>query len=243
LESYRYLARRYNELMADVDYDAWAGYIDRLLGGRPLRLFEAGCGTGSLTGRLYDKGHDIVASDISEEMLGIAMEDARRHGRDIVFVRQDMRQISAGRRFDAVVCACDGPNYLDAAGLEAFFSAAYQMLVPGGRLLFDISSAAKLRAMNDEVYFDDSDDVTCLWHCSFDEQRRALTMDVMLFVRRGERLYEKLTEQHVQYAHQPVDIEAALKKAGFAHTDTYEAFTINPASDKSLRIQFISRKE
>ena len=44
--------------------------------------------------------------------------------------------------------------------------------------------------MNDEVYFDDSDDVTCLWHCSFDEQRRALTMDVMLFVRRGERLYE-----------------------------------------------------
>jgi len=117
------------------------------------------------------------------------------------------------------------------------------MLVPGGRLLFDVSSPAKLRAMHDEVYFDDSDDVTCLWHCRFDEQQQALTMDVTLFVRRNGRLYEKLTEQHVQYAHQPADIEAALKKAGFAHTDIYEAFTLDPASDKSLRIQFVSRKE
>ncbi|NLT98908.1 MAG: hypothetical protein GXW96_12270, partial [Christensenellaceae bacterium] len=141
------------------------------------------------------------------------------------------------------ICACDGPNYLDAAGLEAFFSSAYRMLVPGGRLLFDISSPEKLRAMNDEVYYDDSDDVTCLWHCRFDEQRRALTMDVTLFVRRDERLYEKLPEQHVQYAHQPADIEAALKNAGFAHTDIYEAFTLNPASEESPRIQFVSRKE
>ena len=104
-------------------------------------------------------------------------------------------------------------------------------------------AAAKLRAMNDEVYFDDSDDVTCMWHCSFDEQRRALTMDVTLFTRRGVKLYEKLTEQHVQYAHEPADIEAALKKAGFAHIDIYEAFTLNPASDDSLRIQFVCRKE
>jgi SAM-dependent methyltransferase len=228
--------------MADVDYDAWAFYIDRLLGKKELRLFEAGCGTGSLTGRLFDRGHNIVASDISGEMLDIAMEGARRHGRDIVFLQQDMRHISAGRPFDAVLCACDGPNYLDADGLAAFFGAAFKMLIPGGRLLFDISSARKLRAMNGEVYYDDSDETTCIWHSRFDEARRTLTMDVTLFTRRGP-LYEKSTERHIQHAHEAADVKEALTTAGFVHTDIYEAFTTDAVTEKSDRIQFVSRKE
>jgi len=242
LEAYRYLAQRYNKLMSDVDYDAWASYIDQLLGGKNLHLFEAACGTGGLTGRLFDRGHDIVASDISEEMLDIATRDTRRHGRDIIFLHQDMRQINAGRRFDAVFCVCDGPNYLDAKGLAAFFDAAFKMLSPGGRLLFDISSSYKLRSMDDEIYYDDSDETTCIWHSRFDEMKSALAMDVTLFVRRQESLYEKLTEQHIQYAHEAADIKAALQKSGFVHTDVYEAFTVNPPAVESARIQFVSRK-
>jgi len=53
----------------------------------------------------------------------------------------------------------------------------------------------------------------------------------------------KNTPSSTKYAHQPADIEAALKKASFAHTDIYDAFTLNPASEESLRIQFVSRKE
>jgi SAM-dependent methyltransferase len=229
--------------MSDVDYDAWASYIDQLLGKKHLNIFEAACGTGNLTGRLYDKGYDIIASDISGEMLDIAMKDSRAHGRDIVFLQQDMRQISAGRLFNAVLCACDGPNYLDNTGLEAFFNAAYRMLASGGRLLFDISSAYKLRSMDDEVYYDDSDDTSCIWHSRFDEARQALNMDVTLFIRRQGQLYEKLTEQHVQYAHEIADVKAALLKVGFVHTDIYEAFSTNTVTDKTTRIQVVSGKE
>ena len=39
------LAQEYNKLMNDVDYDAWAFYINSLLGMKKLRIFEAACGT------------------------------------------------------------------------------------------------------------------------------------------------------------------------------------------------------
>lgn len=242
MDSYRYLAQAYNKLMSDVDYDAWASYINLLLGKKELRIFEASCGTGNITCRLYDLGHNIIASDISPEMLDIAIRDARQNGLDIVYVQQDMRQISAGKKFDAVFSACDGPNYLDKDGLQDFVNAAYHILKPGGKLLFDVSSYHKLSSMNDEVYYDDDDDATCIWHNHFDFSLNKLTMDVVLFMRRGE-LFEKLTEQHVQYAHAKEDIEKALINSGFCQIDVYEAFTKEPVSSKAARLQFVCSKD
>ena len=242
MNAYRYLAQAYNKLMSDVDYDAWASYINLLLEKKELRLFEASCGTGNITTRLYDFGHNIIASDISSEMLDIAIKDARQNGRDIVYVQQDMRQISAGNKFDAVLSTCDGPNYIDKDGLQDFISAAYHMLKPGGKLLFDVSSYHKLSSMDNEVYYDDGEDATCIWHNHFDFALNKLTMDVVLFIRRGE-MFEKLTEQHVQYAHKKEDVEKALINSGFCQIDVYEAFKKEPVSLKTARLQFVCLKD
>ncbi len=242
MEAYRYLAKAYNTLMADVDYDAWALYINRLLDGKGLRIFEAACGTGNITGRLYDSGHDLIASDISPEMLEIAMSDSRRHGRDIVFIQQDMRHISSGKKFDAVISACDGVNYLEPNSLVGFFTAAYHILKENGQLLFDISSANKLLLMDGEVFYDDSDDATCVWHNHFEAQQNKLRMDVILFIKQGS-LYEKLSEQHIQYAHDVSDVKQSLADVGFSHVDVYEAFTTNAVQKNSSRIQFVCRKD
>lgn len=242
MNAYRYLAQAYNKLMSDVDYDAWASYIDLLLGKKELRIFEASCGTGNISSRLYDLGHNIIASDISSTMLDIAIRDARQNGREIVYVQQDMRQITAGKKFDAVLSACDGANYVDKDGLRDFFSAAYHMLKPGGKLLFDVSSYHKLSSMNDEVYYDDGDEATCIWHNHFDFSLNKLTMDVVLFMQRGE-LFEKLTEQHIQYAHEKEDIEKVLISSGFSQIDVYEAFTKKPVSSKTARLQFVCGKD
>lgn len=242
MDAYRYLAKAYNSLMADVDYDAWASYINSLLGRADLRIFEAGCGTGNITGRLYDMGHHVVAADISSEMLDVAMNDARSHGRKIVFLQQDMRRIDAGRQFDAVISACDGPNYLGPNGLSDFFSGAYHILKRNGKLLFDISSAHKLRQMDGEVFYDDGDDAVCIWHNRFNDAGSQLAMDVTLFIRKGE-LYEKLTEQHVQYAHEISAVSQALTSAGFGRIDIYEAFTKDAPQTFSSRIQFVCHKD
>lgn len=240
MEAYQYLADVYDHMMYDVDYDAWAAYLHGLLQrSGSKRVYEAACGTGALTQRLYDMGYDIIASDISETMLLAAAKKSRKTGRDIRYVRQDLREIKPTRPMDAIVCACDGLNYISMDGAKSFARSAYAALKPGGMLLFDISTHHKLQnVMDGQVYFDDSDDATCIWQNRFDHAAGTLTMDVTLFIRRGT-LFERLSEQHVQYAHDIEGLRCVIMDAGFSRADVMEAFTQSVVTEQTQRAQFI----
>lgn len=242
MEAYSYLAKAYNELMADVDYDSWATYINDFLAFKNGRIFEAACGTGNISCRLYDMGHDVIASDISDDMLRKAADNARCSGRDIQFIKQDMRSFTVGNKVNAVVCACDGANYVDEEGLKHFASAAFLALKSGGLLLFDISTRAKLISMDQEIYFDDSDDVTCIWRNAYDKAQGTLAIDVTLFVRTGQ-MFERFSETHVQYAHETDTVRRILLSAGFAEVNVYEFLSKDACKDNSVRAQFVCRKQ
>lgn len=241
MKAYSTLAKAYNELMADVDYNAWAAYIGELIGKSGARIYETACGTGALTCRLYDMGFDIVASDLSADMLQKAAQTARETGRDITFAQQDMRHLEAGKKADAVIAACDGVNYLDTQGFSQFAAAAYRALKDGGMLLFDISTKAKLKAMDAQVYFDDSDDVSCIWKNTFDTSSDTLTMDLTLFVRNGS-LFERTSETHVQHAHDTALLRCTLEQAGFKDVAIYDFLSKTPCPDNAPRAQFVCRK-
>lgn len=53
-------------------------------------VVDLGCGTGTLTELLYQKGYDCIGVDNSEEMLGIAMEKKVESGSEILYLHQDM---------------------------------------------------------------------------------------------------------------------------------------------------------
>ncbi len=242
MEAYGYLSEVYNELMADVDYEMWAEYLDGILKRYGAKsIFETGCGTGNITRALYDLGYDITASDISAGMISAAAEQARKIGYDIKFVLQDMRDIEVGNKADAVLSVCDGPNYLDESGLGAFAASAFKALKENGVLLFDMSSKAKLMRMDGEVYFDDGDDASCIWQNTYDRTRNSLCMDVTLFVRRGS-LFERFSEQHTQYAYDPGCVEKIFLAAGFASISIFDCFTDKKPGENSDRIQFVCRK-
>lgn len=239
MEAYEYLSQVYDELMYDTDYEKWAAFLDGMLKERDARrVYEAACGTGQITRRLYKAGYDITAADISPEMLKVAAKKARDEGAGIKFVMQDMRDIEVGNKVDAVISACDGVNYLDGAGAERFLTSAYAALCDSGVLLFDISSSQKLKGLDGEVYFDDREDASCIWQNTYDNKKSALVMDVTLFVRRG-RLFERFTETHVQYAHDEEFIIRAAKSAGFKSAEAVECFTGLPLRGGEQRIQFI----
>ena len=244
MDAYSHLSDAYDALMADVDYNEWAGYLHALLKKANVkRVYEAGCGTGSMTFALYRRGYDIVASDISPAMLKTAKTRARREGLDILFVIQDMKHITVGNSVDAIVCVCDGPNYLNEDGLSLFASSAYNALQEHGVLLFDISTKYKLAGLMDgEVYFDDSDDTVCVWKNHYDQERGTLVMDVTLFLRRGE-LFERFDEQHVQYAHDTENVRKIMLSAGFSSVEALEWPTFQNHRENAERVQFICTKE
>ena len=244
-EAYAGLAEVYDAWMQDVDYDAWADDIALRLRAAERSVqavLECACGTGALTTRLRRKGYDVMGMDCAVDMLQIAQKKAREQGLRIPFVQQDMREIALHRRVDAIVCACDGVNYLHTAeDVCAFFTAAHKALHPGGLLLFDISSRYKLQhTLADNTFAETLEDCAYLWQNSYDEQTALCEMAFTGFVRRGA-LYERFDELHIQRGHSIAELTAWLCDCGFADIAAYEAFTMIPPAATAERIQFCAK--
>ena len=239
----------YDQLMGGVNYDGWAGYLDALLRGFGAEdgasVLDCACGTGALTLRLQKLGYRVTGFDRSEEMLAAAQQKARRAGVKIPFVLQDMCALSVHKPAYAVTCACDGVNYLlSNSELRAFFKSANEALVPGGLLLFDVSSAYKLEhVLGGHTYGEDTDECAYIWQNAFDPETRLLEMDLTFFVPDGSGRYERFTERHVQRAHEPEELLFALEQSGFEPLGVYDAFTQNEPAAACERIQFAAKKK
>lgn len=246
MNSYRYLAEVYDSLMYDSKGGEWFLYIQELLikaGVLPSsRILETACGTGRITLPLARAGYDVVALDTSEEMLEAAGEKLRENALSAHLVCADMRDFCMPRPVGAVVSACDGVNYLTGDGdARRFFEQCAKNLTPGGALLFDISSHKKLtQRMGNNVFFDDGEDVTCLWHSQLSGS--LLHMDLTLFVREGG-LYRRYDEEHLQKAYKIDEIEDLLLQSGFGAIESLEFPTRNKAAEENERIQFIAVRE
>ncbi len=238
---YERFAKLYDALMRDVDYDAWAAYINGFLP-PACSVAECACGTGELSLRLANAGHKLTGIDISREMLAVASEKARKDGKNIPFVCMDMRHFSLHKPVDAVLCACDGVNYLNSREAAAdFFRAADKALKPGGLLLFDISSRFKLSTiLGCNSFVEDDGDNAYIWKNYYDAETKLIEMRLSFFTREGKN-YTRFTETHVQRAHSVTELSNALKQTGF-DAKVYDAFTRSAPGEDSERIQFVAVK-
>ena len=243
MPAYEAFAGLYDALMDDVDYDGWAAYYLKLIEGAgvaPKTLCDCACGTGSMSVRFAERGLRVTGVDLSGDMLRQAQAKARRFGVTAMFVCQDMCALALPRPVDALVCACDGVNYLtDDDRLSAFFARARESLKPGGALAFDISSAYKLKSVLGNNFFgEDRDDVTYLWSNRFDEAERRVTMDLAFFCREEDGRYRRFDECHIQKAHEAGHLEALLTECGFTGVQIYGDKTFLPPEPNAPRIHF-----
>lgn len=242
---YNDFASVYDLLMDDVNYDEWAAYYLQLLELPPAaRVCECACGTGSMSVRFARAGLKLTGVDLSEQMLRVAGEKARKNGVRIIFVCQDMRKLTLPRRQDAILATCDGVNYLTGeADAAQFFAAAYDALKPGGRLVFDISSQAKLeRTLGNAFFGEERDDIAYLWQNTFDEKKRTVQMDVTFFVREADGRYRRFDEVHVQRAYALEEVIDTLKRAGFEDIHAYGQHTMEEPRQGDSRIHFYATK-
>lgn len=239
---YGKFAGLYDPLMKDVDYDRWAEYIASFLPEGSLRIADCACGTGEITIRLAKMGYTLTGIDISEDMLRIAAEKARKSALKLPFICQNMAELQLHRPQDAIVCACDGVNYLDSLEqVGRFFSAAYAVLKPNGLLLFDISSRHKLENVLDcNTFAEDDGERAYIWKNCYDPESRLISMELSFYEKQGE-LYRRFEESHIQRAHEEKELLSAMEKAGF-DAAAYGFLTRRQAAEDCQRIQFIGRK-
>ena len=155
-EAYHAISAFYDRVNADIDYDAWADYIEdnfrRHLEKRPELLLDLACGTGSMTLTLAERGYDMIGVDGSAEMLNIAMSRAREAGQgEILYLLQDMRAFELYGTVGAVTCCLDSVNYLTEEGdLRACFATVHNYLDPDGLFFFDVNTPYKFETVYGE---------------------------------------------------------------------------------------------
>lgn len=223
---YTSFAEVYDQLMDNVNYERWADLYRELLmscGIMGGKVCECACGTGGLTIPLNRRGYQMTGVDLSQEMLWLAAQKARKMGMGIPFVQQDMRKLHLHRQMDAVIATCDGVNYLDQdKDVLAFFTAAYAALRPGGALIFDVSTPWKLEnLLGNQIICEDRRDVTYMWQNRFDKGQGLLDMHLCIFLRQKDGSYRRIDEEQRQRAHTAENLRTLLHGAGFTDVRVY----------------------
>ena len=246
MSAYEALAPVYDRLTADVDYEAWADYVERHFHRqkRPVRtVLDLACGTGTMSCILAGRGYELIGADASSDMLAVAEEKARTAaGIRPVFLHQSMERLDLYGTVDACICLLDSVNYVtEPARLAKAFRRVWLFLEPGGLFLFDADTPAKLRALDGQVFLDEDDDVLCLWRGVWSEKRRCCTLGMDLFLRQGET-WRRTWEEHRERAYEPEELETMLAQAGFVRIRRYGERKMRAPGPDEQRIFFAAYK-
>lgn len=217
MSSYGPLAACYDRLTGDVSYSEFADFYEaefRRDGGEFRLLLDLCCGTGTLCCMLSRRGYDMIGVDASVDMLMQARQKAFEEGAEPLFLCQDAAELDLYGTVDAALCSLDGINYLHPAQLKALFGRLKLFVRPGGLFIFDIRPEEWLRSRDGEIFVDEDKELLCLWRADFDEEEKALVYGMDIFSRRG-RLWERSSEEHVEYAHSREFLREELEKNCF----------------------------
>ena len=247
MEAYTSFAEVYDTFMDNVPYEEWADYLeDRLkeYGIRDGLVLELGCGTGSMTELLAEKGYDMIGVDNSEDMLEIAMEKRIESGHDILYLLQNMQEFELYGTVRAIVSVCDCVNYVtDKNELQEVFCLVNNYLDPQGILIFDFNTEYKYREiLGNQVIAEDRDECSFIWENYFDEGEMVNEYDLTLFIRDEDGRYSKYEETHYQKAFEISEVLKAVKEAGMELVAVYDAFTREPVKENSDRVYFVVRE-
>ena len=243
MSAYGALAGVYDRLTGDVCYERRADFIEKLF--RKSRItvhtvLDLACGTGTMTGIFTERGYELIAVDSSADMLAEAREKAYDlKGEPPVFLNQSMPQLDLYGTVDAAICCLDSINYLtNPKDVQKTLKRLHLFIEPGGILVFDINSIAKLQSLDGQVFLDETEDVYCVWRTEFEKRSSICTYWMDIFTRTEDGSWERDFEEHRQRAYEVEQLRLWLQEAGFTDIRTYGDCRMSAPRENEQRIYF-----
>ena len=201
-------------------------------------VLDLGCGTGTLTSLLYQKGYSMMGVDNSEEMLEIAQEKKTKSGEDILYLCQDMRDLELYGTVGAVISVCDSLNYiLEEEELQEVFSLVNNYLFPGGVFLFDFNTTYKYaEVIGDTTIAENRDDCSFIWDNYYHEEEGINEYDLTIFVKEEDERFSRFQETHYQRGYTLDEMKGMLEKAGLEFIEAVDSDTKKAPTKESERI-------
>lgn len=262
MEAYTDFAGVYDTFMDDTPYQEWADFLAQLIEkygiSKPVRdkeqgildsernlVLDLGCGTGTLTELLYQKGYDMIGVDLSQEMLNIALEKKEKSRSEILYLCQDMRELDLFSTVGTVISVCDSVNYLlENDEVEETFGLVNNYLYPGGIFLFDFNTVYKYeQVIGDTTIAENRDDCSFIWENYYHEEDRVNEYDLTIFVKeKKEELFRRFTETHFQRGYTLEEMKGFVERAGMEFVLALDADTHKAPIETSERIYVIARE-
>lgn len=256
-DGYRALARVYDRLNAEIDYEGWADFVESCfacyLKEKPTLLLDLACGTGSMTLSLAARGYDMIGVDGSMDMLSVAYERAAElEVPSPLFLLQDMRAFELYGTVGAVTCCLDSINYLlSEEDVKSCFACVHNYLDPDGLFLFDVNSPYKFKHVyGDNAYvledeWVDEDGVEraayCGWQNHFDEQTGICEFDLSVFEQNADGSYDRADEQQKERCYDEATLRTLLERTGFELLGIFSGYDREIVTDESERWYFVAR--
>ncbi|MBQ2803496.1 MAG: class I SAM-dependent methyltransferase [Lachnospiraceae bacterium] len=260
MEAYGDFAYVYDEFMDATPYEEWCERIGNLIDkygvSKPERdaedvldseknlVVDLGCGTGTLTELLYQKGYDMIGIDNSESMLGVAMEKRAESGDEILYLLQDMRQLELYSTVGTIVSVCDSVNYiLEEQELLQLFTLVNNYLYPDGIFIFDFNTDYKYREIiGDTTIAENREDCSFIWENYYDAKTQVNEYDLTIFMQEEEDLFRRFTETHLQRGYTCEEMVELVRQAGMQVVEVKDADTNTQVNTKSQRIYIVARE-
>lgn len=264
MEAYTDFAEVYDTFMDNAPYEEWAEilsqFIERYGISKPVLekdaqkqtalasernlVLELGCGTGTLTELLYQKGYDMLGVDLSQEMLGIACKKREQSGSGILYLCQDMRELDLYSTVGTVISVCDSVNYLleDEEVVETF-QGVNNYLYPGGIFIFDFNTVYKYeQVIGDTTIAENREECSFIWDNYYHGEERVNEYDLTIFVKQEEGSFRRFQETHYQRGYTLEEMKGFVQKAGMELVLVQDADTHKAPSKTSQRLYVIARE-
>lgn len=225
--SYSVIAPLYDRINGD-QYVPYASYLQeafRRFSAVPVKeVLDLGCGTGCIAALLADAGFDMVALDLSPEMLSVAME--KNAGKNTLLLCQDMRRFELYGTVQAAYSSFDCLNYLKTdAELKKVFKLLHNYIEPNGLFLFDVNTRYRLEQIYGENTFSyEFEDGLLLWRN--EQKENACTFVLDWFELQEDDSYFRFSETQTEYVHERESLCELAKECGFTVLDIFSSATV-----------------
>ena len=245
--SYDDFSRFYDLLTDNVEYEKRADYFCRLLSMCGIEegiLLDLGCGTGSMSVKMAERGFDVIGVDSSIGMLNAAQQKMFESGKHMLLLNQNMQEIDLYGTVDCAICVLDGINHLDSAeDVRKTFEKVSLFMNQGGAFAFDVNTVYKHKnVLADNVFVYEPDGLFCVWQNSFNETDNSVEISLDFF-EDEDGVYYRSSESFAERAYELGDIKKWLEDSGFEVMGIYDDLTTDEVKSDSERAVFLARKK